>query len=241
MHEHNRKAVNRQNEIVEKILEESLATYQRDYYQSQLDLAEYKVRTRTMELLALIVLIILVSVILYLSIIRFIMRQKEEKNKLLEYAEEIRRQLEESEKNDYSELKRKFISLYKTRFETIGTLCDQYIQSSGRTDIETLMFKKVEALVNEVRNNSSNRTAFEAMLDKDLDMIMTRLRTEMPKMKEQDYAIFSYLIVGFDATTISRLMDITVNNVYAHKRRIRIKIEEKHPEHATQFLEILAG
>lgn len=239
VHEHNRKAVDRQNEIVEKILEESLATYQRDYYQSQLDLAEYKVSTRTMELLALIVLIILVSVILYLSIIRFIMRPKEEKNKLLEYAEEIRRQLEESDKNDYSKLKRKFISLYKARFETIGTLCDQYILSSGRTDIENLMFRKVERLISEVRNDAANRTAFETMLDNDLDMIMTRLRTEMPKMKELDYSIFSYLIVGFDATTISRLLDMSVNNVYAHKRRIRIKIEEKQPEHSDQFLEML--
>ena len=128
-----------------------------------------------------------------------------------EYAEEIRRQLEEAKMNDYSELKRKFISLYKTRFETIGSLCDQYIQSAGRTDIEALMFKKVEVLINEVKNDSSNRIAFETMLDNDLDMIMTRIRTEMPKMKEVDYAIFSYLIVGFDATTISRLLDILYN------------------------------
>jgi len=192
-------------------------------------------------LAGLIILTILVFVIFYLSASRYIRRQKEEKEKLFEYAEEIKRQLTEAEKNDYSELKRKYLSLYKTRFEAIGTLCDQYLQASGRTDIESLMFRKVETLINEVKNDAVNRTAFEAMLDKDLDMIMTRLRTEMPKMKEQDYAIFSYLIVGFDATTISRLMDITVNNVYAHKRRIRIKIEEKHPEHATQFLEMLAG
>lgn len=240
VHEHNIDVVNRQNEIVEKILEESLATYQSDYYQSQLDMAEYKVHIRTVELIVLVVLIILVFVILCLLISRYIKRQKEEKEKLFEYAEEIRRQLAEAEKNDYSELKRKYLSLYKTRFEAIGTLCDQYLQASGRTDIESLMFRKVETLINEVRNDAANRTAFEAMLDNDLDMIMTRLRAEMPKMKELDYAIFGYLIVGFDATTISRLLDMTVNNVYAHKRRIRVKIEEKQPEHADQFLEMLA-
>lgn len=229
----------RQNDIVEELLEESLAIYQSDYYQTQLELSEYKVRTRTIGLLGLIVLIILVSVILYLAINRYIRKQKAEKNKLFEYAEEIKRQLEEAEGKDYSELKRKFISLYRTRFETIGTLCDQYIQSAGRIDIESLMFKKVETLISEVKNDSVNRMAFESMLDNDLDMIMTHLRTEMPKMKELDYAIFSYIIVGFDATTISRLLDMTVNNVYAHKRRIRVKIEEKHPEHAEQFLEML--
>ena len=154
-----------QNKIVQGLLEESLAFYQNDYYKSQLDLVEAQVQTKNMTLLAIIVLIILVSVIISISIIWFIKSQKVEKNKLLEYAEEIRRQLEEAKMNDYSELKRKFISLYKTRFETIGSLCDQYIQSAGRTDIEALMFKKVEVLINEVKNDSSNRIAFETMLD----------------------------------------------------------------------------
>lgn len=239
VYEYDNLALKRQDDIVEELLRESLATYQSDYYQSQLELAEYKVQTRTIILAGFIILTILVFVIFYLSVSRYIRRQKEEKEKLFEYAEEIKRQLTEAEKNDYSELKRKYLSLYKIRFEAIGTLCDQYLQASGRTDIESLMFRKVETLINEVRNDAANRTAFETMLDNDLDMIMTRLRSEMPKMKELDYAIFSYLIVGFDATTISRLLDITVNNVYAHKRRIRIKIGDKRPEHANQFLEML--
>ena len=229
-----------QNEVVKNILNESLATYQNDYYKSQLELIEYKVRIRTMGSIGIIVLTILLFTIMCLLISRYIRKQKIEKDKLFEYVEEIKRQLEEAEKKDYSLLKKKFISLYKTKFETIGVLCDQYIQSTGRIDIEAVMFKKVEALINEVKNDSVSRAVFETMLDNDLDMIMTHIRTEMPKMKELDYAIFSYLIVGFDATTISRLLDITVNNVYAHKRRIKIKIEEKQPEHACQFLEMLS-
>ena len=78
------------------------------------------------------------------------------------------------------------------------------------------------------------------MLDEDLDMIMTNLRKEMPKFSETDYSIFSYLIVGFDATTISSFIDMSVNNVYAHKRRIRIRLEERQPEHVSQFLEMMS-
>ena len=62
----------------------------------------------------------------------------------------------------------------------------------------------------------------------------------MPKCKESDVTLFSYLVVGFDATTISRLMNLSLNNVYAHKHRLRIKIEEKKPEHMQQFLEMIA-
>ena len=229
-----------QNDIVEDLLTESLATYQRDYYRTQLESSEYKVKARTIGLIAIITFTFLLSIIILLLIVRYIKKQQEEKDKLFEYAEEIKRQLNEAEQNnDYSLLKRKYLELYKSRFETIGTLADQYFQADGRTDIESLMFRKVTSLINEVKNDSKNRKAFEAMLDKDLDGIMTHIRTEMPRLKELDYSIFSYLIVGFDATTISRLLDISLNNIYAHKRRLRIKIEERKPEHTDQFLEIL--
>ena len=229
-----------QNKVIENILEESLETYQRDYYQSELESSEYKVKARTMGLIGVIVIAVLVVIIICLILNKYLTKQKEEKEKLLEYAEEIRRQLSEAEKNDFPALKRKYLSLYKTRFETIGSLSEQYIQAEGRSDIESLMFKKVVTLIKEIKNDSTNRARFEAMLDEDLDMIMTRLRNEMPKFSETDYSIFSYLVVGFDATTISRLLDISVNNIYVHKHRIRTRIEERHPEHASQFLEMLA-
>lgn len=232
--------VHSQNNIINDILSESLATYQTEYYKSQLETSEYKIKTRTIGLIAIIIFTSFLSIIIFLLIVRYIKRQQEEKNKLFEYAEEIKRQLNDAEQNnDFSELKRKYLSLYKSRFETIGTLTDQYYQSEGRTDFESLMFKKVTSLINEVKNDSKNRKAFEAMLDNDLNGIMTNIRNEMPKLKELDYSIFSYLIVGFDATTISRLLDMSVNNIYAHKRRLRIKIEERNPEHAAQFLEML--
>ena len=229
-----------QNKVIENILEESLETYQRDYYQSELESSEYKVKTRTIGLIGVIVIAVLIIIIICLLINKYIRKQKEEKEKLLEYSEEIRRQLSEEKKKDYPTLKRKYLSLYKSKFETIGSLSEQYIQAEGRTDIESVMYKKVLKLINEVKKDYSNSARFEAMLDEDLDMIMTNLRKEMPKFSETDYSIFSYLVVGFDATTISRLLDISVNNIYVHKHRIRTRIEERHPEHASQFLEMLA-
>lgn len=217
----------------------ALLTYQRDYFQSQLEYAEYKIKVHTMGLIAVVVITILLLVIIYLVISRYVEKQQEEKDKLFEYAEEIRRQLNETEKND-STLKSKYIALYRSRFETIGALTEKYLDSEGRTDIENLMFKKVVSLINEVKTDSLNRARFEAMLDKDLNMIMKRIRNEMPKLSELDYTIFSYLVIGFDATTISRLLDVSVNNIYAHKRRIRIRIQDYQPEHASQFLEMLA-
>lgn len=238
-YEYDMLTIDHQNSIVNSILQESLATYQRDYYQTELESSEYKVKTRTIGMIIIIVITILIFFIMYLLINKYTIKQNEEREKLIEYAEEIKRQLNEAQKNDFSELKKKYLALYKTRFETIGTLYDQYMMVNGRTDIESIIFRKVESLIKEINNDSVNRAALESMLDEDLDMIMTHLRQEMPKFKEIDYAIFCYHIIGFDATTISRLLNITVGNVYTHKHRIRTRIEEKNPEHASQFLEML--
>mgnify|MGYP003301006822 CR=1 FL=1 len=228
-----------QDKTTEEALEESLATYQQDYYKSQMELAENQVKTRTIELIAVVASSLLLLFILYLVISIYLRKQRVEKERLLEYTEEIKRQLIEAEKKDYPALKRKYISLYKSRFETIGSLSEQYIQAEGRIDIESIMYKKVLKLINDIKKDYLNRAKFEAMLDEDLDMIMTNLRKEMPKFSETDYSIFSYIVVGFDATTISRLIDMSVNNVYTHKHRIRTRIEKYQPEHASQFLEML--
>lgn len=51
--------------------------------------------------------------------------------------------------------------------------------------------------------------------------------------------VFGFLVIGFDVTTISNLLNITANTVYIRKSRIRRQIEELNPEHSAQFLEVL--
>jgi hypothetical protein len=78
------------------------------------------------------------------------------------------------------------------------------------------------------------------MINQDLDDIMVNLRSEMPKFKEIDYILFSYIIIGFDAAVISQLTGVSESNIYAHKRRIRLRIQDSHPPHEEQFLEMLS-
>ena len=95
-------------------------------------------------------------------------------------------------------------------------------------------------MVDDIRNDKVRKVKFESVLDSELDGIMTRFRTEIPKCKEWEVTMFGYLVAGFDSTTISRLMDLSLDQVYSYKRRIIKKIETVDPEHSAQFLEMLA-
>ena len=229
------------NKVITHVLNQSLSLVQRDYYESQSELAEYKTKNRTLTLVSVIVISILSIVVIFFVVTRYIRKQKEEKDSYIKYADEISRQLKmlQNEADSLPALKRKYLELYKSKFEDLRVLCDNYLQYKDRTDAEKKMYGQVVTMVNELRNDVDHNAELETMLNVDLDNIMTNIRNEI-KMKETDYSIYSYLVIGFDATTISRLLDVSVNTVYIRKSRIKAAIENSMAEHREQFLEILS-
>lgn len=224
------------NKIIEETLNHSLSLTQRNYYETQYELAEYKVKNRTKTtVLVIIISALLVCIIIWSASVR-VKRQREEKERYLQYADEICRQLEASKREDYPSLKKKYLDLYKARFETIGALYEQYSLSFGKNNAEHLIYEKVVSMVDEFRKEFSDTAEFESMIDADLDNIMTHLRNEVPKLKQADVTMFCFIALGFDVTTISHLMNVSMNTVYIRKSRLRQKIESVHPEHLELFL-----
>jgi hypothetical protein len=227
------------NEIIDNALSQSLALTQRDYYEAQSDLAHYKIKIRTLITLITIALTVLLIVILFVAIASRIRKYKEEKEKYIQYVEEMTRQLNEIQKEEVPSLKRKYLELYKKKFANLRVLCDTYLQFQGRDNAEKMMYSRVVAMVNELKVDMQDHLKLEAMLDEDLNGVMTALRREV-KMKEIDYIIFAYIALGFDATTISRLIDTSVNTVYIRKSRIKKLIEESDISFMDTFMVILS-
>lgn len=225
---------------VSDALKQSLALSQRDYYQSQSELSEYRANNARLTSFIIILVSVFSAVLVYLLMRVYVKRQEDKKEKYLLYITEINRQLEQSKSEDYPALKKKYFSLYKAKFETIGALYEQYIRSKDMVNGESTVYRKVASLVDDFTLGYSDREKFEAMLDEDLDNIMTNLHTEMPVLKKKDTAIFSLFAIGFDVTIISHLLNTSMNTIYIRKSRIKRQIEESNPQHKEQFLEVLS-
>ncbi len=234
------KSVTMNNTEVINVLKQSLFLSQREYYESQYREASLMVRVKNQMMILIVCLSVFILLLILYIVHRYASRQRIEKEKMMEYVEEIKRQLVQAKEEDYPMLKKRFIDLYKSRFETIGTLCEQYLQNKDRNDVEKVMYQKMLLMIEEIRNDNVRKVKFESLLNSELDGIMQNFRNEMPKSKEWEVTMFSYLVAGFDATMISRLMDMPLNNVYAYKRRLKLKIEDKKPEHYVQFLEMIS-
>ena len=226
------------NEEVKKVLKQSISVSQRDFFNSQSQLYEHKVKINRLIIVSIIISSILILVITALLILRYIHSQRQERESYLQYAEEITRQLREY-KNTHP-LRKKYIATYKSRYETIGALYDQYVHANGRVDAEKIIYRKVVSLIDELRFEIERSNELERMLNEDLDGIMDKLHAELPRLKKKDYLLFGFISLGFDATVISHFMDTTVNTVYIRKSRLKKQIEESSAEHKSQFLELMS-
>ena len=224
---------------VMKALQQSLALTQRDYYESEFINAEFKARNRQLIAISVGVSSVLVLVLLLWATSVYVRRQREEKEYYLNYANEIRRQLEDAKNEDYPQLKRKYLEIYKSKFEMIGSLYEEYVLYRGKKNAEHAIYSKVSEIINAFIGDNANQHQLESVLDDSLDGIVSMLRNEMPRLKDIDYSIFCYMIIGFDATTISHLLNITTNVVYIRRSRMRQHIEDVAPKHKDQFLNIL--
>ena len=224
---------------VSDALKQSLSSAQKEFYESQAENLKYKADIASMTMVIIILVTLIFIILVFISIRMYMKKQEDIKEKYLLYISEIKHQLDEAQKDDYPSLKKKYISLYKTKFETIGALYEQYVHSRGVLNAETSVYRKVSVLVNEFLQDYNDTEKFELMLDEDMDNIMTNLHNEMPDLKKNDYVIFSLFVIGFDATTISHLLNTSINMIYIRKSRIRHKILEVSPYHQNQFLDVL--
>ena len=171
---------------VSDALKQSLALSQRNYYQAQSELSEAEAHNARLASFIIILISAFSALFVYILIKMYVKRQEEQKEKYLLYISEINHQLEEAKREDYPTLKKKYLALYRTKFETIGALYEQYIHSKDLVNGEISVYKKVAAIVDDFTLDYRNGEKFEAMLDEDLDNIMTNLHAEMPTLKKKD-------------------------------------------------------
>lgn len=229
----------RNNDEVVQILRQSISSVQRDFFQSQNEIVDYKLKVRGFVLSGVIVSFVFIIVIIVFSAVRYRRRKEEEKVYYIRYAEEVSRQLEEFKCGAYSDLQKKYIALHKSKYETLQTLFEKYMQSDGRVDAEKLIYKKVVSLIDDLRNDIEKTSKFEKYLDLELGEIMKQLHAEFPKLNERYYMLFGYLALGFRYPVISHFMGCSENAIRIIKNRLKSTIKNSDAKHKSEFLEVI--
>ncbi len=240
-----------QNDVVKKQLAQSVFKAQSDYYRLTAEVSEQKSTIANQRSVIILIASLMMAGLLYIVFMKRKTALIREKDRLAQAVEESERLLEtvrnrakqekeerdkdifdlksrnERERDKIKELRDMYVSLYQKRFYEIG----KYYDASSSHRLESIKEKayhdvisSTQALFEEIASGSEGQKKFEARINADLDDIVSKIRSDFPKLKDDDIRFICYLIVGFDTSTISFLMDISKENVRVKKHRLREKL-----------------
>lgn len=136
-------------------------------------------------------------------------------------------------------LRNKYIQAYKGQYHQLNDLCHQYWEASrlskGGKDKIYAEVKKIVAVLDE-----QNQKQLEAMIDDNLDGMMSRLRLAMPRTNEKDFRFIALIILGFDTKTIARIMNYNVSTVYTKRSNIKEKLQKIECEEKELVLALIS-
>lgn len=240
-----------QNDVVKKQLAQSVFKAQSDYYRLNAEVSEQKSTIANQRSIIFLIVGLMIVGSLYIAFMKRKIALSREKERLTQAVEESERLLEtvmnrakqekeerdknifdlkslnEREQDKIKELRDMYVTLYQKRSCEIG----KYYDAASSHRLESIKEKayhdvisSTQTLFEEIASGSEGQKKFEARINADLDDIVSKIRSDFPKLKDEDIRFICYLIVGFDTSTISFLMDISKENVRVKKHRLREKL-----------------
>ena len=186
--------------------------------------------------IALLVAAILATLVLYFwarkaQTEKQLLLQKEENDHLLSAAEELRTRLGiivKSEKKQGS------------TFDALDRLCEQYYIYEGTENLQPRIIREVRSIVEGLRSDPSVQKNLELSLNAKYPGVMTRLRSEFPKWKDEDYLLYLFCASGFSSTTISTLLEKEKPYIYNRIYRLKERIKNSDTTDKELFLSLLS-
>lgn len=240
-----------QNDVVKKKLAQSVFKAQSDYYRLTAEVSEQKSTIANQRSVIILIAGLMMAGLLYIVFMKRKTALIREKDRLAQAVEESEKLLEtvrnrakqekeerdkdifdlkshnERERDKIKELREMYVALYQKRFSEIG----KYYDAASSHRLESIKEKayhdvisSTQALFEEIASGSEGQKKFEARINAELDDIVSKIRSDFPKLKDDGIRFICYLIVGFDTSTISFLMDISKENVRVKKHRLREKL-----------------
>ena len=246
-----------QDSVFRRQLQYSAAKAQRDYLSLKNDEIEKQSGFNKMIYSLVVVLMALVGIVLYLAYRVKVERFMREKESLFEISERVRKQLSLDVESKESEIKMlrehikendqvltalrvEHVRLFRSQFKALGELCEVFVSANEHQESHKFVYERVRSMLKDFNGDESSHLHFEENVNKSLDNIIAHFRKDFPDYKEVDYRFFTYLIIGFDATTISIICNIpTQAAVYMKKSRIKNRIRNSTSDLKERYLEMI--
>ena len=170
--------------------------------------------------------------------------RKEQTAKMIKLMEDtlkndLRKSIEEENRSALDEFREKINSLYLAKFRFFDEICKQYYSFSSSSANQKQIYKTVEKKIGRMADDEEER-ALEEILNTFKNGIMSRLRAQFPKFKEDDIKLLCYWFAGFSPSAMAVFLNESdINNIYQKRSRLKARIEKSDAPDRTFFIQNL--
>lgn len=197
------------------VMRQSGIRAQRDFYEEEENIAVRKAYTQR-----LLAVIIILFVALIVSILLYAARNKNRKLLL-----------------ERDSVKKRYIEMCRSNFGHVARVNELLTTTE---DKDTKLYLRLKFNVQELQDDEKSQREFESMLNESFDNVMSHFREAFPERKPRFYRFASYVFAGFEPATISVLIsDLSKDNVYVEKSRLKSRIMKLQGSSKEEFLRLL--
>lgn len=135
------------------------------------------------------------------------------------------------QKYQNTEMAKSIHELISKQFESINNLCSTYYESIGTPKEQKKIYDEVKKQIQKLTMDTDNIIELEKIINTYLDNLIINFKNDMPNLKESDYNLYVYSVLGFSARAISLFINEKIEIVYNRKSRLRAKIKSSCPNH----------
>lgn len=228
-------AVSVQDSLTRVLLQQSVSTAQRDYYKSEALLQEEQLRSlRQKSIFGTILSLLSISVLSMAAMIR-----SRKKDRLLQ-EQMARLALEEKELERVNRDNAHLVgSLFSEKIDHLDRLSESYFKMEEGKQ-KDLAFRQIKQLVSTIRNDEGLFLSLEKDLDRYRDGIMSKLRTQVPRIKGENLKTITLFFAGFPYETVQLILNkVSIESLRMVRSRCRKEILAAEAPDAELFLKML--
>lgn len=208
------------------------------YYKSEQQLKEEKLKTMRLTHAIILILCCVVLVMVVVIAMRRYRKQQAKIEKNIIIAQNLQEILTLKEV-EYTNAQKIIQSLFASKFEVVNRLCQTYYESQPGA-MKKRISDEVENIIRNFSSDSSFIEQLEVLVDKHLSGLMHSFKNDLPNLKQADYLLFMYSVLGFSSVAIALfLKEEKIEAVYNRKARLKSKIKKLGNDQKELYLSYL--
>lgn len=183
-----------------------------------------------------------VTVLLFLVVLSVSVWRSRSKSRAIErYMEQLALAREHllHQEAELTDLGRRIAGQLKTRFEPMNRLAETYYAHLRSPKEQERIYRHVKEDLHAMGTPTYTREELEPLINGSLDGLMERMREQLPMLREEEFQLLCYLVVGFTYTSISIFTECRISTLYTRVSRLRDRISASSAPDRELFLKYL--